>query len=93
MGRLYLAALNLLSLAAIVALAWRATQESGGNRAACGMAALGVLAIGAANDAMTQGQNSLVINGALALALGTSRKATTGVWGADAATCPSWLVA
>ena len=79
LGRLFLSLLDLMSLAAIAGLAWWAAEKSGGNRTACWAASLGVLAIGATNNTMTQGQNGLVINGALALALGTSRNAPARV--------------
>ena len=77
LGRLYLALLDLISLATMAGLAWWASKTSGGSPMACWAAALGVLAIGATNNTMTQGQNGLVINGALALALATSGNAPT----------------
>jgi hypothetical protein len=73
LARLYLALLDLISLSAIVWFGWKAVKGSGGSRVACGAAALGVLAIGANNNTMTHGQNSLIINAALGLALGASR--------------------
>jgi hypothetical protein len=64
-------------------VAWLAAwvmRDSGGGAAGRWVAALGVLAIGASNNTMTHGQNSLLINGALALALGVTRDDRRVVW-------------
>ena len=73
LGRFYLAGLDIVALGALAWLGFWVVRSCGGGTAVGWTAALSVLAIGASNNTMTQGQNSLLINAALALSLVKSR--------------------
>jgi hypothetical protein len=79
-ARLYLLSLDLMAIAGLAWLGARAVEMEGGGAAARWTAALGVLAVGAYNNTMTQGQSGLLVNGALAFALGASRHTRNVVW-------------
>lgn len=85
LARVHLAALDALALGGTAWFAWSMLE---GRRALKLLAVLSFLAIGATNAALTQGQNSLLIN--CGLALGTAYLLRTGPWNAGVAGL--WLI-
>jgi hypothetical protein len=68
-ARVYLACLDLAALAVVAWLAYARIAQSRADLPGSALVVLSPLAIGATNSAMTQGQNSLIVNAALALVL------------------------
>jgi hypothetical protein len=69
LARAYLLLLDLVALAVVGRLAYARIAGRGADRAATALVILSPLAIGAVDNAMTQGQNALIVNAGLALVL------------------------
>jgi hypothetical protein len=98
-ARVYLAALDVVALGLIGWIALLRMKDAGADATSVALVVLSPLAIGAINNALTQGQNSLIVNGGLAIVLAAligrpawGRSLTAGAAFALAMTKPSSAV-
>ena len=79
-ARVYFAVLNLAALGLLVWIADRVAWRGRGDPLARALTALSILAIGANNAALTQGQNGLLVNVGLAAALAAIDQPSSAGW-------------